>query len=742
MLMHEMRTAGIPNEITEWLERRFSKRKTTLRFDDYASDVFPVMNRLDQGDPFSQLLYILYNASLFRLLKKKGLNALGFVDDAAGGVRAKTFNEAHEKLREAMEGENGVLKWAETHNCIFGIPKWQLLDCTPKTREAPHPKLVGRTTRVPDQGEGVTIGGRLIEVKRVAKFLGILIDAGLRWKEQGAMVVRRGDDWVTKFRRVAQVTKGIPKRYIKQAYEGMAIPRMLYGADVFLTPTRVTVKKRKDERNSHPIVRQLESIHRRAGIMLSGAMRTTAADIVNIHANLMRISDIVDKHLYRAAIRYATLPKNHPLHKRVRRAASRFVKRHRSPLHWLFHKYHIQPEAIETIKATRYPASWRSLIEIIETKDAVEAIEKEENDTGLKIFTDGSGYEGGIGASMVMFEGGEETEVRRVHIGSDKEHEVYEGEVSGMALVMKTLYKRPKVTRATVYIDNSASIQATQLRRPAPSHYLVDEVHRGMTEVMKKHRGAKVRLQWIPVHVGVKGNERADEEAKLAAMDPRNTTPQIRLPKLFRSKLPISATAAKRVQLESIHRRHNAAWRKSRRRLKFKDIDPGTPKDASKRFAKLTDTLPRSVTSLLVQLRTGHTPLQHHLHNIQQSESPACPNCDYPNETPFHYVMHCPAYETQRKVMLRATHSKDGRATFQTLITTADQIPHLFRFIAATKRFESTWGNIPDVPIPANATTTRRTMHTQHTSTHQTHSMSSLDRTKDGRLITIPARQF
>ncbi|KAF9008162.1 hypothetical protein BDZ89DRAFT_1079117, partial [Hymenopellis radicata] len=56
---------------------------------------------------------------------------------------------------------------------------------------------------------------------------------------------------------------------------------------------------------------------------------------------------------------------------------------------------------------------------------------------------------------------------------------------------MQILYERPKVTRVTIYIDNSATIQATQLRRAAPSHYLIDEVHRGLK---------MIRLQWIPAH--------------------------------------------------------------------------------------------------------------------------------------------------------------------------------------------------------------------------------------------------
>jgi hypothetical protein len=65
MLLHDMRMQRIPREITDWLRRRFSQRKTTLLFDNFVSEVFNVANGLDQGDPLSQLLYILYNAALF-----------------------------------------------------------------------------------------------------------------------------------------------------------------------------------------------------------------------------------------------------------------------------------------------------------------------------------------------------------------------------------------------------------------------------------------------------------------------------------------------------------------------------------------------------------------------------------------------------------------------------------------------------------------------------------------------------
>jgi hypothetical protein len=89
--------------------------------------------------------------------------ANGFVDDVAMAARAKTFAETHERLKAVIEGENGVLKWAKTHSCTFGLPKWQLLDCTAKTRDAPHPKHPNNSNkkiRIPDVGDSIMIGGR------------------------------------------------------------------------------------------------------------------------------------------------------------------------------------------------------------------------------------------------------------------------------------------------------------------------------------------------------------------------------------------------------------------------------------------------------------------------------------------------------------------------------------------------------------------------------------------------------
>jgi hypothetical protein len=124
-LMHNMRMMGIPKEHAEWMMRRLNGRKTTLTFDDFQSGEFDVGNGLDQGDPLSGIMYLLYNAGFLLCLKpEKGERGALFMDDAYLLVIGRSFEETHAKLEDTMVRPGGVFEWAKTHNCEFGVDKF------------------------------------------------------------------------------------------------------------------------------------------------------------------------------------------------------------------------------------------------------------------------------------------------------------------------------------------------------------------------------------------------------------------------------------------------------------------------------------------------------------------------------------------------------------------------------------------------------------------------------------------
>jgi len=340
-LLHKLRMRGVPKEHVEWVRRRNSGRKTKIIFDDYESEPFNVDDRLDQGHVQSLILYILYNAGLLAIpVFRNGEWTFIFVDDVALVAIGKDFVETHEKLKKMMEKDGGVLEWAQKHNCSFGIEKFQLLDAGRKRVLNP----LGTGKKIPMQRPTLVIANQRIKPSPHVKFLGLHIDKGLRWKEQGAAAIAKGAGWLLQFGRLAKPSGGVSFQHIRRLWLSVAVPRILYGADIFLMPARGCGDDAESKKIGGFTCSKLSAIQGRVANMICGGMQKSPRDAAIAHANLLPFHLLVDKVRYGAAIRLATLPTTHPLHKPVKNAAAHLVKSHRTPLHDLMHRYRIQPE--------------------------------------------------------------------------------------------------------------------------------------------------------------------------------------------------------------------------------------------------------------------------------------------------------------------------------------------------------------------------------------------------------------
>jgi len=245
----------------------------------------------------------------------------------------------------------------------------------------------------------------------------------------------KGQNWIIQFNRITRASCSTTARYVRKLYLSITVPRMLYAADIFLTPQQKVGKKAGNDKPKQAIVNKLASIQRQAAIMITGAMKTTATDILDIMAGLLLFHILVNKHWHRAALWLATLPHNHPLHKPVENTAKRLVKCHSMPLHNLMHTFDIQPQKVETIEAVRQDTKWKPNIKMHITKNKENAIREVQMDTSdIKVFIDGSGIEGRIGVAAVLYWQGWVKTHLQYKLGLQKQHTVYEGE--GIATVL------------------------------------------------------------------------------------------------------------------------------------------------------------------------------------------------------------------------------------------------------------------------------------------------------------------
>ena len=477
------------------------------------------------SDPFLGCCYLLYNADLLKIpITQLGETVLLFVDDAAVLVMEKTFVEAHQRLKVIMEWTGGIFNWACKHNCEFSIEKFQLVDFS--WWLVPNP--LNPRKKIPIGWSSLHLNTQVIKSQGHAKFLGVLVDNSLWWKEQSTAALTKGQDWVLQFRQLSKPTKGVSRSNMHRIYLAVAIPRMLYAADIFLTPETYNHGNRTAQQSSWAVIDKLSAVQWHATISITGGMSTTVNDILDVLSNLLPFHLLVERYWYQAALQLASLPKLHPLHKPISKVITWYIKRHLTPLHYLMHEYMLQPEKIKTIKTARHCNKWTPdfAICIAEMKDRAEE-EDEQDRAEIQIYTDGSGLGGENWHISNPIPGGKEKGQLRYCLGSTWKHTVFQGECIGLILGMELLWLEKGVREVSFCVDSQAAIFAATGNKSTLGHYILDEFH-GQQALTRIHNNMVILMWWTPGHRDIAGNETADEAAWKAAEG--DTTPNDELP--------------------------------------------------------------------------------------------------------------------------------------------------------------------------------------------------------------------
>ncbi|KIK42491.1 hypothetical protein CY34DRAFT_83463 [Suillus luteus UH-Slu-Lm8-n1] len=121
----------------------------------------------------------------------------------------------------------------------------------------------------------------------------------------------------------------------------------------------------------------------------------------------------------------------------------------------------------------------------------------------------------------------------------------------------------------------------------------------------------------------------------------------------------------------------------------MRTIDPSTP---SSHFSNLIKDFPRRHCSLLFQLRTGHAPLNKHLHCISKSPTAQCLQCNEHEGTVKHFLLVCLCYAQQCAALCQEAGT--GMSQLCQLLNNEDFIKPLFCYIARTRRLEQMFGDV------------------------------------------------
>ena len=280
----------------------------------------------------------------------------------------------------------------------------------------------------------------------------------------------------------------------------MVLPNLEYALPVWYTPIHEDPNTRR-QTGSIGHTNIMDKIQRLGCKLITGAYRSTATDVLELHAWIPPIQIRLDDICYCEALRLVTLLSSHPLYKAVQCSSRRRPRSHPSAIHNLLQRYKICPDNIETIDSTRHHPSWHAQFTAhIASSKLVAASTLRTRVDNIQINSDGSGYKGNIGAVAVT---PQDRQALRYRLGKESKHTVFEGEITGVILALSLLEAHPAAKSALITLDNQAVIQALQNNRTQPAQHLLDYVYTLIRWLKQKCCNLHIHLEWVPGHMEI-----------------------------------------------------------------------------------------------------------------------------------------------------------------------------------------------------------------------------------------------
>lgn len=386
----------------------------------------------------------------------------------------------------------------------------------------------------------------------------------------------------------------------------------------------------------------------------------------------------------RAAIRLASAPEDHPLFRAIARCA-KGRKSHIPPLQNILVFANCRPVDFEKWPLTRRPVHAAKPDDFPSRNEAIVSVQSDQSH--LKVFTDGASGTSGVGAAAVLQIYGKPDLVAGLRLGELGQHSVVDAELAGILLathLILAVMRTTIVDDATIFTDSQTAISCILGRASGATQVLLRAVRRALKRLRSDNGGTVVQLRWCPGHAGITGNDLADEEAK-AAIRGKSFPPELVPPVLSNYRPPTNAVTLKRSMKEKNKELANSYWLSTEAGAKYSERYPHL---RAGDFIAHTHALPRSRTTALFRLISGHIQLQQHLHRLQAVSSPVCEHCDGAPETVAHYLLRCPRFASERYHYLESRGRDFLRLDF--LFFAREALPPLFDFIRATGRFADT----------------------------------------------------
>ena len=589
--------AGIPDQIARWIFSLTSNRSITL---SYCGE--SVIRKATKGSAQGGVLSpLIWNITLDTFLKNLGINrkfVQAFADDLVIFISGICRDTVRDVTQDML---NNIERWCDCKGLKLSSTKTSaLLFSTSKDRSLKRPLIVGNSP---------------LTFSRQAVYLGVVIDQELSWKAHVDNKIENARKQLFNCQRAIGKTWGLQPYGTKFLYNQVILSSLTYGSVVWADKAL----KRKET------LKKLNKLQYLAARMITRGLKSSASVNLEIIAGLLPIDIKIRSITMITAIRLKVNDKWDSNYQHT----SRMHMSHAYELDKSINRLHsINSGTMDWIpKETVLDRRFRTIIEA--RSEAVNRAELSTSDS-VQIFTDGSKRNNITGAGLCVYDKGHENHAESFYLGNMCT--VFQSELFAIYRAAQWAISHINTPSDIIILsDSQAGIKA--LSSTSINSIQVKTIISALNELGKSN---SVSVRWVPGHMGVPGNERADELAREGS-----STLPIGPPPF----VPIPAGAIKNEIRQLCIDEHRLRYEKHEISEKGRAWIAHIGNNGNTRL----DTKSVTDTRILTWLFTGHSPLGYFQHKIGNFSSPNCEECPGHEETTEHYLAKCPAYAISRQ---------------------------------------------------------------------------------------------
>ncbi|XP_055836606.1 uncharacterized protein LOC129905204 [Episyrphus balteatus] len=509
-----------------------------------------------QGGVLSPLLWNLVVNELLLDLEGEGFKVIAYADDVAIAVSGKYPQTLAELLKTAL---NKLIHWARGCGLDINPHKTELV-------------LFTRKYKIPDF-KLPTIKEVTLTLSDQAKYLGLIFDKKLTWKLNIEERVKKANVALFSCKKAIGGKWGFSPNIAHWLYTSVIRPILTYGMVVWWTALDKTINLNK-----------LIKVQRSASICISGALRSTPSDALDILLNLTPL-DIFSKQV---AASSATRLK----------ATSQWTSNHIGHTN-ILNIFGFLPDRLDyTTPQLVFDNNFQNSIP---SRTEWENLSTLDNDS-LHFNTDGSKTNGsGIFS---------EKQNLSLFFRLPDQCRVFQAEILAIKEVLSWLRENViSNTDIRIFSDSQAAIKS--LASVSTNSIMVLDCQTSLREMSEQFN---IHLVWVPGHRDIPGNCRADELAKLGtitALQPE------------RNNIGTPIATCKLMLKQDALKKTNLRWTQSNTFLATKQIWPCIDLKRSKGLLNLN----RMHISSTIGVLTGHCLIGRHAKRMGVFSNDFCRSC-------------------------------------------------------------------------------------------------------------------